>query len=142
MNKLHRQRLIYLSIFSLSLGIATSLILYALQQNINVFLTPSQVTTLSLTTHYHFRLGGLVKKQSVIYDTKTLGVQFVITDLKHDVLVHYTGILPDLFHEGKGVIADGSLDAKGVFTATEVLAKHDENYMPKKISQSLGKRTS
>lgn len=129
MNKIHERR-IYIVTFSLiGLMAAAGLILYALKQNINVFLTPSQITT-TLKPDYHFRLGGMVEKGSVVRTKESLETQFVVTDFKHTIAVHYVGILPDLFREGKGVIAEGHLDDKGEFVATQVLAKHDENYMP------------
>ncbi|OGT36053.1 MAG: cytochrome c biogenesis protein CcmE [Gammaproteobacteria bacterium RIFCSPHIGHO2_12_FULL_37_14] len=134
MNKLHKQRLIYVSLFAFGLAIASSLILYALKQNINVFVTPKQITSSHLASHYYFRLGGMVKKGSVIRDTQGLGVQFIVTDLTAEVAVRYVGVLPDLFREGKGVIAEGHMNAqKQQFIATQVFAKHDENYMPKNV---------
>lgn len=137
MNAIHQRRLMYISVFALGLALAAGLILYALKQNINVFLTPSQLTATKVATDYHFRLGGMVKSGSVIRDKTGLGLSFVVTDLKRDLKVHYEGILPDLFREGKGVIAEGNLTPEGVFIATQVLAKHDENYMPKNVYQAI-----
>jgi cytochrome c-type biogenesis protein CcmE len=131
MNTIHKRRLYYIGLFALGLTIATGLILYALKQNINVFLTPGQLANAHISADYHFRLGGMVKVGSVARDKNGLGVAFIVTDLKRDLLVRYVGILPDLFRAGKGVIAEGSLNTQGVFIATQVLAKHDENYMPK-----------
>lgn len=130
MNQIHKRRLTFVTLFMLGLAIAAGLIFYSLKQNMNVFLTPGQLTT-SLKSDYHFRLGGMVKKGSVIHDHNGLGVEFDVTDFKRDIRVRYDGILPDLFREGKGVIAEGSINEKGIFIASQVLAKHDENYMPK-----------
>src|SRR3990167_3942130 len=142
MNKLHKQRLIYVVLLTSGLAIASSLILYALKQNINVFITPKQIATLHLSTPYHFRLGGVVKKGSVVRDQQGLGVQFIVTDFKSDVLVQYNGVLPDLFREGKGVITEGHLNTQGTFLATSVLAKHDENYMPKNVYLAMRKNAA
>jgi cytochrome c-type biogenesis protein CcmE len=140
MNKLQKNRLIYLSVTIFIVGIAASLILYALKKNINVFLTPSQITLTTLPSSYHFRLGGIVKKNSVVRAKHNLQIAFVVTDLKKEITVYYNGVLPDLFHEEKGVIAEGYLDNKGIFQASQVLAKHDENYMPKKVYDALRKQ--
>ena len=137
MNKIHQRRLYLVVLFLLGLTLASSLILYALKQNINVFLTPNQVSSSSLSTDYHFRLGGMVKKNSVVHDKTGLGMQFIVTDFKKDLQVRYSGVLPDLFREGKGVVASGNLNEQGVFIATEVLAKHDENYMPKNVYKAI-----
>ncbi|HVE44243.1 MAG TPA: cytochrome c maturation protein CcmE [Gammaproteobacteria bacterium] len=130
MNKIHKTRLWLLSLFLFGLGLATALLLYALKQNINAFLTPSQVTTLAGKSDYHFRLGGLVKAGSLKRDPNSLEVRFIASDLKREIRVRYVGVLPDLFREGKGMIAEGHLDQQGVFVATQILAKHDENYTP------------
>lgn len=137
MNRLQTRRLYYVGFFLLGLALATGLILYALKQNINVFYTPSQLMSAHVPKDYHVRLGGLVKAGSIKRSTTQLAVQFVITDLKQDLTVQYLGILPDLFHEGKGAIVEGHLTAAGTFAATQVLAKHDENYMPKNVYTAL-----
>jgi cytochrome c-type biogenesis protein CcmE len=137
MNKLHKRRLYYVCLIAAGLTLAAGLILYALKQNINIFLTPNQLATTHMTTDYHFRLGGMVKPGSVQRSPNSLAIQFLVTDFKRDLPVQYTGVLPDLFREGKGVIAEGSLNAQGVFIATQVLAKHDENYMPKNVYKAL-----
>lgn len=137
MNKIHQRRLMYVGLFALGLTIAASFIFYSLKQNMNVFLTPSQIQSAHLGDDYHFRLGGLVKQGSLQHEKEGLGVTFTVTDFKQDLTVRYVGVLPDLFREGKGVIAEGTLNTQGIFTATQVLAKHDENYMPKNVSQSL-----
>lgn len=137
MNRIQKKRLIILSLFVIGLSIAISLILFALKQNINVFLTPSQLAQKHFSTDYQFRLGGMVKKQSVQHLPNSLAVNFMVTDFKRDLAVHYEGVLPDLFREGKGVIAEGYLNAQGIFIASTVLAKHDENYMPKNVYKAL-----
>lgn len=137
MNKIHKRRLYVIGLFAIGLSIAAGLILYALKQNINVFLTPQQVVMTRPAADYHFRLGGMVKNHSVLRHKDSLETEFVVTDLKRDLPVRYTGVLPDLFREGKGVIAEGSMNAEGVFIATQVLAKHDENYMPKKVYAAM-----
>lgn len=141
MNALHKRRLYYLALFAIGLTLAAGLILYALKQNINVFVTPSEIASRHLTNDDHFRLGGMVKPGSVIRDKNNLQVAFIVTDFKRDLPVHYAGVLPDLFKEGKGVIAEGSINAQGIFTATQILAKHDENYMPKNVYKNLQEGT-
>jgi cytochrome c-type biogenesis protein CcmE len=111
-----------------SVGVASALVLNALNSNVAFFFTPTQVDSGEAPHGRAFRVGGLVKAGSLRRDQMT--VQFVITDTARDMRVRYTGILPDLFKEGKGAVAQGHLDEHGDFVATEVLAKHDENYMP------------
>lgn len=142
MNKIHQRRLYYISLLGLGLALAAGLILYALKQNINVFFTPSELATAHVAKDYPIRLGGMVKKASVVREKAGLGVQFVVTDLKQEIPVRYVGVLPDLFREGKGVIAEGSVNAQGVFVANEILAKHDENYMPKNVYRAMRKNAA
>ena len=137
MNRTHKRRFYFIAIFLAGIAISAALILYSLKQNINVFLTPSQLVQTSVNTDYHLRLGGLVKEKSVQRDKEGLGVQFVLTDYKRDITVRYVGILPDLFREGKGAVVEGTLNKDGTFNATQVLAKHDENYMPKNVYKAL-----
>ncbi len=118
------------------LGLATGLVLFALRDAIVFFYTPSEIAAKSIAPGQRFRLGGLVAKGSV----KRLAeptVTFTVTDLERTTPVSYTGQLPDLFREGQGVIAEGALDAQGQFLADTVLAKHDENYMPKEVADAL-----
>jgi cytochrome c-type biogenesis protein CcmE len=117
------------------LGIAAYLVLNAFQSNLVFFFSPSQVAAGEAPKNRTFRVGGLVKTGTVKRDNLT--VAFVVTDTMKEVPVSYTGILPDLFREGKGVVAQGKMDADGRFTASEVLAKHDENYMPPEAKQAL-----
>ncbi|MEO7010266.1 MAG: cytochrome c maturation protein CcmE [Caldimonas sp.] len=110
-----------------SLGVATALVLNALNSNVAFFFTPTQVEAGEAPKARDFRVGGLVKPGSL--ERQQMTVRFVITDTARDMAVRYTGILPDLFKEGKGAVAQGRLDERGDFVASEVLAKHDENYM-------------
>ncbi len=116
-------------------GIAVGLVLYALNSNIVFFYTPTQVAQQEAPQGRHFRIGGLVEPGSVERDGTR--VSFVVTDNVRQIKVTYTGSLPDLFREGKGVVAQGSLGADGRFSASEVLAKHDENYMPPEAAEAL-----
>jgi cytochrome c-type biogenesis protein CcmE len=109
-------------------SIAAALVLNALNSNIALYVTPSEVAAGKAPQGQAFRIGGMVKEGSVKRDNLT--VHFVVTDTARDIPVSYTGILPDLFKEGKGAVVQGRLDTQGHFSATEVLAKHDENYMP------------
>lgn len=117
------------------LGVATALVLNAFQKNMVFFFTPSQIVAKEAPLERTFRLGGLVEEGSVSRDG--VMVNFVVTDTFRKVPVRYQGILPDLFKEGKGVVAQGKLGADGVFVAQEVLAKHDENYMPPEAAEAL-----
>jgi cytochrome c-type biogenesis protein CcmE len=117
------------------IGVAALLILNALNSNIALFVTPSEVAAGKAPKDQAFRIGGMVKDESVRRDGLT--VHFVITDLVKDIPVAYTGILPDLFKEGKGAVIQGRMNANGEFIASEVLAKHDENYMPPEAQHAL-----
>lgn len=132
-----RRRLWFVAIGFLALAGATGLVLSALNDTLVYFLTPSELKAKALPEGRRVRLGGLVEKGSVVKDGNT--VRFTVTDLTAEVTVTYTGILPDLFREGQGVVTEGKLDGRGVFQASEVLAKHDENYMPKEVADALKK---
>lgn len=118
-----------------AVGLAAALVLNALRSNVAFFYTPSQIVAHEAPAHRSVRVGGLVEAGSVKRDGVT--VRFIVTDTAQSIPVVYTGILPDLFKEGKGVVAQGELDAHGVFQASEVLAKHDENYMPPEAAEAL-----
>ena len=120
-----------------ALGIATALVLTAFQQNLVFFFTPSQVAANEAPQGRTFRIGGMVEKGSV--KREGVEVRFVVTDTAKNIAVVYRGALPDLFREGKGVVAQGQLGADGVFRAREVLAKHDENYMPPEAAHAVEK---
>ena len=132
-----KQRLWWLIVLIVGVGVALSLALYALKQNINLFYTPSQVINGEAPKQHVFRVGGLVKKGSVKRGDKNLNVEFVVTDTAKEVTIHYQGILPDLFREGQGIVAEGKLAENGTFVASQVLAKHDEKYMPPQVAQML-----
>ena len=134
MIRTNRLNKIYLiSTFILSVGLITFFILRALQENIDLYLTPSQIVTGEYDISQDFRLGGMVKENS-LEKLESLEIQFVVTDFQNEIVVRYTGILPNLFKENSGVVASGYLDENSnEFMAYEILAKHDESYMPVKI---------
>ena len=125
-----------------ALAIVATLVLTAFQKNLVFFFTPSQVAANEAPQGRTFRIGGLVEAGSVQRQTDGVTVRFVVTDTAKSIPVFYRGVLPDLFKEGKGVVAQGRLDAKGVFEASEVLAKHDENYMPPEAAEAVQKAHS
>jgi len=118
-------------------ALAIGLTLYALRSNINLFFSPVQIAAGEAPVSRTLRAGGMVKENSVARDPESLDVTFVITDFVEDLEVRYSGILPDLFREGQGVVVVGQLDGEGHLTASEVLAKHDENYMPREVADAL-----
>ena len=120
-----------------ALGIAAALVLNAFQSNLVFFFTPSQVAAKEAPQGRAFRIGGMVETGSLVREPNTLTVRFRVTDTAQTIPVTYTGMLPDLFKEGKGVVAQGSVGPDGVFHATEVLAKHDENYMPPEAKAAI-----
>ena len=131
-----RQKRIALIVGGLvSLAVAATLVLNALDSNIALYVTPSEVTAGKAPQGKAFRIGGMVKEGSV--KRNELTVNFIVTDTAKEVPVAYTGILPDLFKEGKGAVVQGKLGPDGLFTASEVLAKHDENYMPPEAQHAL-----
>jgi len=121
------------------LGVAAALVLNAFQSNLVFFFSPTQVAAKEAPLDKTFRLGGMVRDGSLKRRPDGLTVDFVVTDTAKDIPVTYTGILPDLFKEGKGVVTQGRLGPDGVFRASEVLAKHDENYMPPEAADALKK---
>jgi cytochrome c-type biogenesis protein CcmE len=137
MNPVRRKRLFTLLILVLGVGVAVSLTLFALQQNINLFYAPSQIAAGEAPVGRSIRVGGLVVPGSVSRDPQSLRVEFALTDNGEQVRVRFQGILPDLFREGQGIVASGMLTEDGVVRAEEVLAKHDENYMPPEVADSL-----
>ena len=122
-----------------ALGLASALVLNAFQSNLVFFFSPSQIAANEAPRERNFRVGGLVEQGSLKRDPGGLTVNFVVTDLAQKLPVTYTGLLPDLFREGKGVVAQGKLGPDGVFRADQVLAKHDENYMPPEAADALKK---
>ena len=139
MNPVRKKRLII--IVAILLGVATTaaLGLSALQQNINLFYTPSQIMNGEAPQGTRIRAGGLVKEGSVSRSEDSLTVDFIVTDGDADTGIQYRGILPDLFREGQGIVAMGRLNEANVLIADEILAKHDENYMPPEVSSALEK---
>ena len=135
--KPRHRRLVLIALAVSAFAGAAALILNAFQSNMVFFFRPTQVAEKAVPQAQDFRLGGLVEEGSLIKNSHDLGVRFVVTDLVHKVPVTYTGLLPDLFKEGKGVVAQGKLGPDGVFRAEEVLAKHDENYMPPEAAKAL-----
>ena len=137
---MRKRRRLYIVLTGLTmLGVAAALVLTALEDNIVFFHSPSDIQAKAIASGQHFRMGGLVKEGSVTKAEDGLVTNFEVTDLDHTVKVSYRGILPDLFREGQGVVAEGSLSPERVFVAREVLAKHDENYMPPEIAEALKK---
>ncbi|WP_028239450.1 cytochrome c maturation protein CcmE [Stutzerimonas azotifigens] len=139
MNPVRKKRLYIVLAILAGVGIAVALALSALQQNINLFYTPSQIAHGEAPEGTRIRAGGLVEQGSVQRHPETLSVDFRVTDGAETVTIRYQGILPDLFREGQGIVALGRVDADGVLVADEVLAKHDENYMPPEVTQALEK---
>ena len=133
--KPRHQRLLFIGIGLLALGAAAYFVLNAFQSNLVFFFTPSQIQSGQAPHGQVFRVGGMVKEGSL--QRQGMQVSFVVTDTRHDAVVVYDGLLPDLFKEGRGVVAQGQLNAQGQFVASEVLAKHDENYMPPEAKQAL-----
>ncbi|BBA36460.1 cytochrome c-type biogenesis protein CcmE [Methylocaldum marinum] len=132
-----RRRMVVVGLILVGVSLATFLALTAFQKNLLYFYTPSQVAAGEAPTGYPFRVGGLVVEGSVQREPDSLTVRFSVTDGTSTVPIHYSGILPDLFREGQGIISVGQINTAGVFEASEVLAKHDENYMPPEVADAL-----
>ena len=135
--KARHRRFAWIAAGLAALAVAVGLVLNAFQSNLVFFYSPSQVLSKEAPVGRPFRIGGMVENGSLKRQQDSLTVEFVVTDTAQHVTVRYTGLLPDLFKEGKGVVAQGSLGPDGVFTATEVLAKHDENYMPPEAAAAI-----
>jgi cytochrome c-type biogenesis protein CcmE len=138
MNPTRKRRLVIVALVAAAAAVAISLGVYALQQNMNYLLTPSQVQSGQASSYKTFRLGGMVKAGSIQRSKDTLQVTFTVVDASGTMPVEYTGILPDLFRDDQSVIATGHMD-NARFIATEVLAKHDETYMPKELKDAMAK---
>jgi len=132
-----KKRMAFVLAVVVGVSVAVGLALYALNQNINLFYSPTQIAKGEAAAGQRIRAGGMVVNGSVVRDQQSLQVSFDLTDYEETVTVHYSGILPDLFREGQGIVAQGSMDGNGIFQATEVLAKHDENYMPPEVKSAL-----
>lgn len=136
---IHRQQKLAIVLFIIcGSALAVGLVLFALNQGLNVFYTPTEVSEGAVPAGQSFRIGGMVKMGSLEKENlEGTEINFVATDFCNDVLVSYSGPLPDLFREGQGVVADGALNELGTFQATQILAKHDENYMSAEVKASL-----
>ncbi len=139
MHPIRKKRLTIVLFLLAGLSIAVALTTYALRQNINLFYDPSQISAGEAPVDVRIRAGGMVEEGSVRRDPESLKVEFLVTDFNASVPVEYVGILPDLFAEGQGIVAMGRLNNKGRFVADQVLAKHDENYMPPEVADALEK---
>lgn len=136
-----RRRKLFIVLFSLSiLGAALGLVLYALRQNISLFYTPTQVLSGQAPLNHTIRVGGMVEKGSIVRAKDSLAVRFKVTDYEHTLSVCYEGILPDLFRDEQGIVAEGELLDKQTLRAVRVLAKHDANYMPPEVKAALAKK--
>lgn len=142
MTPTRRKRLFLVLGIVAGVAIAATLALQAFRDNVMYFYDPSKVAAGEVAQGQRFRLGGMVQKGSVQRDSGSLTVRFLVTDMHSTVPVSYTGVLPDLFKEGAGVVTHGRLDDRGTFVADEVLAKHDENYMPPEVTKALQKGQS
>ena len=137
MNPVRKKRLYIVLAILAGVGIAVALALSALQENINLFYTPTQIANGEAPQDTRIRAGGMVAKGSLKRTGDSLDVEFVVTDFAKNVTIRYRGILPDLFREGQGIVALGKLNAQGELIADEVLAKHDEKYMPPEVTKAL-----
>ena len=136
LSKKVKSRIFFLAIALISAGIVIFIILRSLEENVVYFLSPTEIyNKTNITFDKKIRIGGLVKMNSISKDE--ISISFIITDLKKEIIVSYEGIVPNLFSEGKGVIAEGKLKDKKYFIASKILAKHDENYMPPDVSKAL-----
>ena len=138
LSKKVKSRIVFLVLLVLSASIVIFLILKSLEENVVYFFSPSEIYNKpDILLNEKIRIGGLVKENSILKDQTS--IKFIITDLKKEIIVSYSGAVPNLFSEGKGVIAEGELKDKKYFVADEILAKHDENYMPPEVSKALEK---
>lgn len=140
MNKLRKQRLLLILCLILGTSLAVYLATMALEKNINLFYTPTQIKNGEVENNIQIRAGGIVVKDSVKRNSSNLDISFIVTDLNDNLTIKYNGILPDLFREGQGVVVLGKLNKNGELIANQVLAKHDENYIPPEVESSLKKK--
>ena len=137
MHPLRKQRLYVVLSILFGTAMAAFLVFKGLSENINLFYSPSDLKKEKISVDNQIRVGGMVKKDSIIKESNSLRITFVITDFEEDLLITYEGILPDLFSEEAGIVAKGKINEEGIFIANEVLAKHDENYMPPEVAKTL-----
>ena len=131
-------RFLFIFLILITLILTVFLILKSLEENVVYFQSPSEIKVLSELENKKIRVGGMVKKSSILITADE--VKFIITDLKNEINVSYSGAIPNLFEEGKGVVAEGFLKDRNFFSATKILAKHDENYMPPEVKEALGNK--
>ena len=129
-------RILFLFLVLTSIILSVYLILKSLEENVVYFLSPSEIKNLAEISSKKIRIGGMVKDQSIVMNSDE--INFIITDFKNDINVSYSGVVPNLFEEGKGVVAEGYLKDRSYFKAKKILAKHDENYMPPEVKEALG----
>ena len=129
-------RILFLFLVLISIILSVYLILKSLEENVVYFLSPSEIKNLAEIDSKEIRIGGMVKDQSIVMNSDE--INFIITDFKNDINVSYSGVVPNLFEEGKGVVAEGYLKDRSYFKAKKILAKHDENYMPPEVKEALG----
>ena len=137
MHPLRKQRLYVVLSILFGTAMAAFLVFKGLSENINLFYSPSDLKKEKISVDNQIRVGGMVKKDSINKESNSLRISFVITDFEEDLLIVYEGILPDLFSEEAGIVAKGKINEQGIFIANEVLAKHDENYMPPEVAKTL-----
>ena len=137
MHPLRKQRLYVVLSILFGTAMAAFLVFKGLSENINLFYSPSDLKKEKISVDNQIRVGGMVKKDSINKESNSLRISFVITDFEEDLLITYEGILPDLFSEEAGIVAKGKINEEGKFIANEVLAKHDENYMPPEVAKTL-----
>ena len=137
MNPLRKQRLYALIAVLIGSLLATWLVVSALSENMNLFYSPSEILEVDIDENVLIRAGGMVKQGSIEKSKDSLNVRFTVTDYQNELIINYEGILPDLFDENAGVVVRGNLKTDGTFKAIEVLAKHDENYMPPEVKEAL-----
>ena len=130
-----KYRFLFIILILVILSLSTFLILKSLEENVVYFKSPTEVKTLAEIEKKKIRIGGMVKKESILVEEKELN--FIVTDFKNEINVIYSGAIPNLFSEGKGVVAEGFLKDRNLFLATKILAKHDENYMPPEVKEAL-----
>ena len=128
-------RIFFISLILIALALSIFLILRSLEENVVYFKSPSEIKVLSEVNKNKIRVGGMVKNDSITVQSKEL--KFIITDFKNEIMVSYSGVIPNLFEEGKGVVAEGYLKDKNFFLADKILAKHDENYMPPEVKSAI-----
>jgi len=137
LHPLRKQRLYVVLSILFGTAMAAFLVFKGLSENINLFYSPSDLKKEKISVDNQIRVGGMVKKDSINKESNSLRISFVITDFEEDLLITYEGILPDLFSEEAGIVAKGKINEQGIFIANEVLAKHDENYMPPEVAKTL-----